>query len=745
MLVSAAETSLLEEDTAGALQKAQGACAIFKEVRDVTGTADALRLVVGAHVQRDDHQAANDILDAELQGFRDRGERYGEAAMLLSRAEVATSLAGTLSCQQSDEGIQSAVQARSIFGELGDTKMQAAALIAQASAYLRARTKQQQKDEGARALAAGQEALSLSKQLKDSRLQAKALHALAVTSAQQDAIEDAMQYTREALALWKDLEDRRSEALETHMIAQVQLQDTRPLESAASAQDAIAILQEARTGRGHEVSVLATLVAALLQQKETEQAIRTAERRIAYYQSEEDLMSEALALNSLFAVFLAQDDAAEAIRTADKALIVLRSMPQRSRKSRQLEAQVLHNMADAYMAEQDYAQAEEVLERSLSILKDVEDFNAQIQAYCTYSYVSMHLGEWRDAIRAAQDSRDVSRQEGDRLQEGVALLALCCALSGKGDQRRAAAAGQEAQELFYEEENARAEANAVYMLCNVYISSSDHSQAMASARKSQMMYREIGRRQDECNAALLAAHAGFFAALAEGAPDPATKPSEVWQKSAKVAEEALALSRRLDSEVQVGKCLLGVAQVHAMTNRQSECQQCVDEAVQLAEKHGHESLEAYALTLNAQMFWVSKQEDLCPPLATRAHDLFQKVGDAAGAKLAKEMTGLTAEGIVDAGDSTAAVEAYSGPTEEMLLATVNEVALSLIGNESIMADTPLMDAGLDSLASVEFQNTLQKEFKGASLPSTLVFDYPTPKDIAQFINTGLVDAYKRGK
>merc|ERR1711994_950799 len=146
--------------------------------------------------------------------------------------------------------------------------------------------------------------------------------------------------------------------------------------------------------------------------------------------------------------------------------------------------------------------------------------------------------------------------------------------------------------------------------------------------------------------------------------------------------------------------------------------------------------------LNAQMHWASKQEDLCPPIAKRAEEIFERLGDKRGAKLAKEMTKLSAEGVVEGGDSTGAAAVYNGPTEDMLLAQVNEVALSLIGNESIMADTPLMDAGLDSLASVEFQNTLQKEFRGAELPSTLVFDYPTPKSIAEFIYNGLVETFK---
>merc|ERR1712194_137836 len=47
-------------------------------------------------------------------------------------------------------------------------------------------------------------------------------------------------------------------------------------------------------------------------------------------------------------------------------------------------------------------------------------------------------------------------------------------------------------------------------------------------------------------------------------------------------------------------------------------------------------------------------------------------------------------------------------------------------------DTPLMDSGLDSLASVSFRNEVAKEFD-MSLPASLMFDYPTLGELTWYI------------
>jgi hypothetical protein len=51
-----------------------------------------------------------------------------------------------------------------------------------------------------------------------------------------------------------------------------------------------------------------------------------------------------------------------------------------------------------------------------------------------------------------------------------------------------------------------------------------------------------------------------------------------------------------------------------------------------------------------------------------------------------------------------------------------------------------MDAGMDSISSVEFRNRIDESLPVASLPATLVFDYPTIRAIVDFINDAVKHA-----
>jgi acyl carrier protein len=62
------------------------------------------------------------------------------------------------------------------------------------------------------------------------------------------------------------------------------------------------------------------------------------------------------------------------------------------------------------------------------------------------------------------------------------------------------------------------------------------------------------------------------------------------------------------------------------------------------------------------------------------------------------------------------------------------MSYGLLGIAHVSADTPLMDAGVDSLTAVEFRNSLSKPL-GITLPSTLVFDHPSITAISDYMKT----------
>jgi len=64
-----------------------------------------------------------------------------------------------------------------------------------------------------------------------------------------------------------------------------------------------------------------------------------------------------------------------------------------------------------------------------------------------------------------------------------------------------------------------------------------------------------------------------------------------------------------------------------------------------------------------------------------------------------------------------------------------EILRGILGTD-IAPDEPLMAAGLDSLASVEFRNALEAQLC-LSLPATLIFDHPTVSAIAEFLSAKL--------
>ena len=80
----------------------------------------------------------------------------------------------------------------------------------------------------------------------------------------------------------------------------------------------------------------------------------------------------------------------------------------------------------------------------------------------------------------------------------------------------------------------------------------------------------------------------------------------------------------------------------------------------------------------------------------------------------------------------------SGPGAVEVATAIQGVAREFL-QEGTTADAPLMEAGLDSLGAAEFQSRLSKQLSGVKLPATLIFDFPTLRQVEAH-TTGLLVA-----
>ena len=80
-----------------------------------------------------------------------------------------------------------------------------------------------------------------------------------------------------------------------------------------------------------------------------------------------------------------------------------------------------------------------------------------------------------------------------------------------------------------------------------------------------------------------------------------------------------------------------------------------------------------------------------------------------------------------------AAAAPSATTQRVACAVSLESVLEMVkrtAGGAADADAPLMEAGVDSLGAVELRTQLQRAVgEGVALPSTLVFDYPTARQV----------------
>jgi tetratricopeptide (TPR) repeat protein len=224
--------------------------------------------------------------------------------------------------------------------------------------------------------------------------------------------------------------------------------------------------------------------------------------------------------------------------------------------------------------------------------------------------------------------------------------------------------------------------------------------------------------------------------------------SKSWQ-SAKLAK---ARCERFKYKELLPKALCAVAEVGVVFDA-TFAAKCAEEARSISSELDDDLGVATATILHANVLYHKGDNAAAKAMAEKglvfadeagsidlkndAQDIIRRCTPKAGEKpvAAQEVAAAAATTITDvaAASGTTVAAANQGLDPELVRETVMKIATqSIAADEELEVDTPLMDAGLDSLASVAFRNSLMTELK-MQMPAALMFDYPNVRQLTDFI------------
>eukprot|EP00439_Symbiodinium_sp_Y106_P067899 s3700_g11.t1 len=550
--------------------------------------------------------------------------------------------------------------------------------------------------------------------------------------------DEALKLSQERLETFRRNRDFESEIVAQSSIVSVYVNSGRLRQAAEVAEETLRKVQSRPSSRllkCWEIDLLQTLAKIYLRAEDVENAEKIVDQTIAVASEQKDR-------KSLAAAYLLQSELAllrKENRLGLKAAMRSRDLSRKT-QTKKGEASALLQLCSAYCARGELKRGAAVTVESQRIFNSVGDREGEADALRMQAEVRLHLNDFPRAIAAARRCRELQREMGDRKSEAWACVQLAQTLLS-------AASDEEKQELDLrakaKEEKARSEGKV--------LESADGT----------------GTRQDWFHG--------------DDEDDNQERPAKAaFERALQAAKDALQLSRPQEDEQLLSRALLSLATAQMMCLEADAAAKSIEEGLPVAQTVADASAEAHFLLVKSQLaeFNGAKSHPEAKQLANEALQLFttqrDESGEAAAQAILKRLTPKTigvrptdtggpryysAEGddemeeyweeeVIEeggGGGGPVEIQPYSGPNSSEIVATVSDVALSLIGVETLDADEPLMDAGLDSLAAVEFGNTLAKEFSGVALPSTLMFDFPSVKLLSGFIDASMREAHDKSE
>jgi len=675
------------------LEAAEEALTVFKEFGDTKNVAKSIHRIAASYALLDNYGRAVKKAKEATELYRQLGDVAQQAFELAAVAqwnlmwqrplkalraaeasmELAAKVEDSAGAAAEAGGGTAAEEGVELAANVGGSPKIAAEAFA-LSLVVESHLARRQKKQAVAAARAGLEALTAARDKKGIACGYAILAKAYIGKSSNDAShKEALQAINDAIGLVTETEDKRMELNLLHVLCETHLRD-RNLEDALQAMDDAASLAQGLEDAEEEAVAMEAKCYALIRSRfdrDPERALQQATKAISLAQKAGNKVCEASAQLSAMSAKRLLEDYDGGLQAAD--------------------------------------QAQKLLEKSgYAYGRD-----------CAMANVAESLADETKAINLAKSRVQLWSDIGNRKLEATAMNLLINMHLRMEDHGDAESVCLEAHEIWQEIEDATGETKCLLTLGEVY-------SAMANATEG----KDVEQRSPECKEALENAldAANLAEAAATRARDRHLRASAHLLRggllsnhrgAVEACDAAYLMFKEAKDEAGEARCLTLRAYLHDNAGNPDKGLEVANEALEVAKESEDAQAEKEAEEAIAKI-----QASLKPKASAVQQQVIYVQQDAPQ---------LAVQNMAQAAQSAVAVKVKAGLNPEQTMVKVKALVVDAIAmDDELETDSPLMESGMDSLASVAFMNEVAKEFKMQVSPA-LVFDFPTVRALTDHL------------
>mmetsp|Transcript_159565 Transcript_159565/g.291074 ORF Transcript_159565/g.291074 Transcript_159565/m.291074 type:complete len:882 (-) Transcript_159565:57-2702(-) len=686
--------------------------------------------------------------------FKSLGDTKMEASAWYSIARI------NMAMKDPEQALAAANEAVSLYKLLKDMAGEAKALGKIGEAHILSEQVAFKKDGIKKGVQSIKAALGIFKMLKLDMMTAYALYDAAywMNSCMYKPT-SVVDYAGEALDIFRKLKKPKAMGACLELLVLANIKYDKAAVAQKAAEEEIEVFKEMKDEKRH-VQGINLLSQAWLAQKEFSMAKRFAQM-CAYTAKEHGYMEENVeGMKTLSKALLAEKEFEEAMSTLDMARDAAKEM-----KDQGKEASVLSCIIDVAIASDDVEKAVEVAEEQRELYGSLGAKSSESDAMLT-SATCLASGttdgqKMNRALSKAREAQELAQRAKNPKAEANALMLQVTVNKYLDDDDGAAEAAEDMMKTLKNVgQSESAQSKACCELAKVYAANGNFKEALDKAEEAVKFGKKVAD-DAKCLIQAFIAAADVNFTVATGQKLDERKGAQVFHKCAKKAQNyaslAKASSTRLKLQALQAQATAMSAEVGMVFDGKKALEEA-DEAAQLYSDLDDVVGNASSVILKATILFHGQkisdalgvanqglglaQDVGSAHLTNQAEELIERIQDSmstpgagGGAQMAVAAAAAAATAVVGDASSAAGdvVAEKAGLDPAVVQESVMKIASSSIAaDDELELDTPLMEAGMDSLSSVAFRNALMNEVR-VQVPAALMFDYPNIRLITDLI------------